>query len=128
MFLASICFQLFRKFSHKGIWGDNDPSILKAEENPQFRRMRHAVSKKRTLDATTSGATSNLSPIVESDDADIPQALPKPTPQALPESIPQAIPESNAHSGEEDEKPKMCLTVAIAVFALTFFVCQPPIS
>lgn len=116
---AFICFQLFRRYSHKNIWGDNDPSILKSEEHPKIRRIRHAVSKKQTSDATTSNTTSNLSPS-NMGELDIPQVPPESTPQALPESIPPALPESRARSGEEHEKPKMCLSAAIVVFAVGF--------
>jgi hypothetical protein len=125
LFLAFICFQLFRRYSHKNIWGDNDPSILKSEEHPKIRRIRHAVSKKQTSDATTSNTTSNLSPS-NMGELDIPQVPPESTPQALPESIPPALPESRARSGEEHEKPKMCLSAAIVVFAVGFVVCLPP--
>ena len=93
LFLAFLCFQLFRQFSHKNIWGANDPSIMKSEEYPRMRRIRHAVSKKRTLDPTTSSTTPKQSPS-DIGESNIPQALPESIPQALPEPVPQAFPES----------------------------------
>ena len=112
LLLVFIRFQLFQRFSHEKIWGDNDPSIVKSEEHPQIRQIRHAVSRKRTVVATASSATSNLPPssIGESDN----------------DRIPQALPESSARSEEEDEKPKMSLSVAVAIFASAFLVCRPP--
>lgn len=112
LLLVFMCFQLFQRFSHKEIWGENDPSVVKSEEHPRIRRIGRVVLRKRTVVATTSSTTSNLPPtIIEESDND---------------RISQALPESSARSKEEDEKPEMNLSTAVAIFASTFMVCRLP--
>ena len=106
LFLAFLCFQLFRQFSHKDKWGANDPTILESDEYPRIRRIlvrlskfeeypcirriRLAKSKKRTLDPTTSSTTPNRPPS-DTGESTIPQALPESIPQASPEPVPQPL-------------------------------------
>ncbi|KAI9445813.1 hypothetical protein BJY52DRAFT_1193986 [Lactarius psammicola] len=102
-----ICFQFFQRFSHRNIWGDNDPTIQKSvEHTPQIRRMLRIMLRKRTSAATTSNFTSNLRPpnTSESDNGRVPQGTLRSS--ASPEE-------------EQDEKPQMSLFVAIAMFVLS---------
>ncbi|KAH9053031.1 calcium/proton exchanger [Lactarius vividus] len=98
-----ICFQFFQRFSHWDIWGDKDPSILKSgEHTPQIRRILYIVLRKRTR---STGSTSN-------------QIRPPNTSEPDNDRVPQKVPGSGTDSEkEQDEKPQMCLSVAIVMLA-----------
>ncbi|KAI9438828.1 hypothetical protein H4582DRAFT_2057445 [Lactarius indigo] len=103
-----ICFQFFQRFSHRNIWGDNDPTTEKAVEyTPQIRRMVNMVLRKRTVTGTTSNSTTTprSTGTGESDN----------------DCDPQVSLGSSVNSEEEqDEKPQMHFIVAMAISALTF--------
>ncbi|KAI9431480.1 hypothetical protein H4582DRAFT_2062708 [Lactarius indigo] len=106
--LVYICFQFFQRFSHRNIWGDNDPTTQKAVEyTPQIRRMVNMVLRKRIVTGTTSNSTTTprSTGTGESDN----------------DCDPQVSLGSSANSDEEqDEKPQMHFIVAMAILALTF--------
>lgn len=102
------CFQFFRRFSHRNIWGDNDPSMQESvEHTPQIRRMLRIMLRKRAVAATDSGS------------------IPNPRPPSIGEPdndrVPQVLPGSGASSEdlEGDEKPQMCLSVALMMLVFT---------
>ncbi|KAF8256697.1 hypothetical protein EI94DRAFT_1763535, partial [Lactarius quietus] len=101
-----ICYQVFKRFSHHNIWGDNDPSIEKSVEHAPIRRVLRMVSKKRGVTTTTSDTASNLPTNIDGSDND---------------RVPQVLLGSSASTKKEEEgNPQMCLSVAIVVLSLSF--------